>query len=150
MISRFERFCFAITEIYKYWHKIAADEMKKYGLKGPYANYLITMKRFPEGITAAELTELSGRDKSDVSRAMSAMVEKGLVKKEGVNQNLYRAKLKLTKEGEKAAEHVSKIAGVAVDIAGEGLTDENRGVFYESLELIASNLQNISKAGLPK
>ena len=150
MVERFERFLFTISEISRSWHKIAADEMEKYDLKGPHAIYLTTMYRYEEGITATRLSELCGKDKSDVSRMMNIMEKKGLVKKEGVNQNLYRALLKLTDEGKIAAEHVRARASLAVEIAGKDLTEEKREIFYESLETIASNLKELSKEGLPK
>ena len=150
MVERFERFLFTISEISRSWHKIAADEMEKYDLKGPHAIYLTTMYRYEEGITAARLSELCGKDKSDVSRMMNIMEKKGLVKKEGVNQNLYRALLKLTDEGKVAAEHVRERASLAVEIAGKDLTEEKREIIYESMETIASNLKELSKEGLPK
>ena len=150
MINRFERFSFAIAEIYRHWHKIASDEMEKYDLKGPYAVYLTTMYRYPEGITATQLSELCSKDKADVSRAMAIMEKKGLVKKESINQNLYRALIRLTDQGIEAAELVRQRAGVAVEKAGSGISDENRAIFYEVLEHIAVNLQTISAEGLPQ
>ena len=149
MINRFEKFSFAISEIHRFWHKIASDEMKKLGLKGPHVVYLVALKRFSNGVTAAELSEICGRDKSDVSRAIMAMQEKGLVKKYD-NLNSYRAKLILTPQGEAAAAHISKRAGLAVEMGGKGLSDEERKTFYYALELIASNLNTISKDGLPE
>ena len=150
MIDRFERFTFAISEISKYWHKIASAEMEKYGLKGPHAIYLVSMYRYPEGITSAQLCELSGKDKADISRAINLMEKKGLVTRVGVNQNLYRALLQLTETGKEAAEHIRKRASIAVELAGSGLTEENRKIFYESLEYITLQLQEISEAGLPQ
>ena len=35
MVDRFERFSLAISEISKYWHLLAAEEMEKYSLKAP-------------------------------------------------------------------------------------------------------------------
>ena len=150
MVDRFERFSFAISEISRYWHKITADEMGRYELKGPHSVYLAVMYRYPEGITAPQLCALCGKDRSDVSRAMSLMERKGLVRKEGIYQNCYGGALKLTEEGMAAAEHVCRRASLAVQIAGEDLSDENRAVLYESLEKIASKLRTISKEGLPK
>lgn len=150
MVDRFERFSFAISEISKCWHKITADEMEKYGLKGPHCVYLVTMYRYPEGVTASQLCELCGKDKSDVSRMMSMMEKMGLVKKEGVHQNLYRGVFKLTPEGMSAAEHVRKRVSLAVEIAGKDLTEEKRDIFYEALELIAARVREISKEGLPE
>lgn len=150
MIDRFERFSFAIFEISRHWHKIAADELAQYDLKGPYATYLTTMYRHTDGITAARLCELCGKDKSDVSRAMALMESRGLVKREGVKQNLYRARLKLTDTGKTAAEHVCQRAALVVEQAGKELSPETRETFYETLDLIASNLRRISKDGLPQ
>lgn len=148
MVDRFERFSFAVSEMSYYWHKITADEMKKHGLKGPYVIYFTTMYRFPEGITAAKLGELCSRDKSDVSRAISILEKKGLVVKESVNQNLYRALLKLTDEGLKLAELINQKAKKAVEYSSQGLSEEHREIFYSTLELICSNLQTLSQKGL--
>ncbi len=150
MVDRFERFSFAIFEISKYWHKLAADEMAKYGLKGPHATYLTTLYRYEEGVTAPQLCELCGKDKSDVSRMISILEEKGLVTKEVVNQSLYRGLLKLTEEGKVAAEHVCERASLAVEMAGKDLSVEERQVFYAALESIATNLREICKEGLPE
>ncbi|MBE6807904.1 MAG: hypothetical protein J6J30_00785 [Clostridia bacterium] len=150
MINRFERFSFAISEISRYWHKLTSEEMEKYGLKGTHSVYLLTMFRFPDGITAPRLCELCGKDKSDVSRMMSIMEKKGLVKKEGIHQNLYRGLLKLTESGKQAAEHVRKRAILAVELAGKDLTDEKREIFYDALESIVLNLRILSKEGIPQ
>lgn len=146
MVDRFERFSFAIYELSRYWHKIAADEMEKYGLKGPYAVYFTTLYRSPEGITAARLCEISGRDKADVSRAISAMEKQGLVVKEG---NQYRALLKLSPAGMQAAQQINQRARVAVELGGKGLTPEHREIFYTAMEQIVANLQILSEEGLP-
>ena len=112
--------------------------------------YLLTMERFQNGITAARLSDVCGKDKSDVSRAMSLMQKKGLVSRVDVNRTLYRSLLKLTPEGKTAAEHIRKRAQIAVDAAGRDLSEENRDIFYESLESIVNNLRAISKDGLPQ
>lgn len=150
MVDRFERFSYAISEISRCWHKLAAEEMAKYGLKGPHALYLVTMRRHSDGITAAQLCDVCGRDKADVSRAVSIMEEKGLISRQGVNRNHYRALLKLTAEGATAAEHVCQRASVAVELAGKGFSDAHREIFYTVLEMITANLQALSKGGLPQ
>lgn len=149
MIDRFEKFSFAIFEITRYWHKLASDEMAKYDLKGPHATYLTTLYRFEDGITAPQLSELCGKDKADVSRMVSIMEKKGLVIKESVGKNMYRGLLKLTDEGKKAAQQVRGRAALAVEMAGNGLSDEDRDVFYKSLDLITNNLRTLSEDGLP-
>ena len=81
---------------------------------------------------------------------MIAILEKkGLVHKEAVGGNFYRAKLLLTEEGKQAAEHVQRRAALAVELAGSGMTDADREIFYRCLEGITANLQTLSKEGLP-
>lgn len=150
MIDRFERFSIAISEISRCWHKLTAEEMEKHGLKGPHCIYLLAMYRSPDGVSASQLCEKCGKDKSDVSRMMSIMEKKGLVTKESIHQNLYGGVFKLTNAGKKAAEFVCDRASLAVEIAGSDLSEEERRVFYRSLELIASNLRRLSRDGLPR
>lgn len=150
MVERFEKFSLAIFEISKHWHKIAAEEMAKYGLKGPHATYLLTISHFEDGITAPQLCEMCGKDKADVSRMMTIMEQKGLVTKESVHQNMYRGVFKLTDEGKIATEHVRQRASLAVELAGKDLDDEKRTIFYEALDSIVLNLREISKEGLPQ
>lgn len=150
MVDRFERFSLAISEISRHWHKLAAEELAKYGLKGPHATYLTAMYKYPEGITVPELCEVCGKDKSDASRMLAILEEKGLVTKKVVGGSLYRGKVQLTDEGKLAAEHVSQRASRAVKMAGKDLTDETREIFYKALESITSNLRELSKEGIPE
>jgi len=150
MLNRFARFSLAISEIDRCWHRLAADEMAKYGLNSPHAIYLTTLYDYEEGITAAKLGELCCKNKADVSRMVTILEKKGLVRKEAVGGNLYRAKLLLTDDGKLAAEHVQGRAALAVELAGSGMTDAERETFYRCLEQITANLQTLSKEGLPQ
>ena len=148
MIERFELFSLMISQISSNWHKIASAEMEKYGLKGAYAQYLIAMDHYPEGITAAKLCEVCDIDKAAVSRVLSEMEKKNLIERSG--DAGYRAQVRLTSEGKAAALFVAQRAILAVELAGKGLTEEDRKVFYGALELIAGNVQALSKDGIPE
>ena len=150
MIDRFEHFSLAINEISRCWRKIAAEELKKYGLKGSHATYLTTMHRYPQGISVPQLCELSGKDKSDASRMIAILEQKGLVTKQEVDGSLYRGLLVLTEEGGKAAEHVRRRAAKAVEAAGVDLDDKTREIFYAALDSITSRLMELSKNGIPE
>ena len=139
MLHRFERFSLAITEISRYWHQIAGEEMGKYGLKASHATYLVTLSRFPDGLTAPRLAELCGRDKADVSRMMSILEAKGLAVRDGANR--YRGNLRLTPEGQALAQDISQRAR-------SGLTEETRRIFYSALDSITENLRKICQEGL--
>lgn len=148
MIERFEQFTYSINVIYRYVLKLERDEMEKYGYRASYTLYLAIMSRFPDGITAARLSELCDRDKAGISRIVSEMEENGLITRRSNKDNFYRAKLTLTEKGREVAEFVQKKAIAAVSQAGGQISDADRKVFYECLSLIASNLRKISLEGL--
>jgi DNA-binding MarR family transcriptional regulator len=149
VVDRFEKFTYDILEAYRCWHRIATDAMEEYGLKGSHSIYLTTLNHYPEGLTAVQLGEVCGRDKADVSRSIAKLEERGLLRKEGVHQNLYRARLVLTDEGKIVANKVNEKAKRAVDEGGKGLSEEHREAFYSALDMIVANLQVLSKEGLP-
>lgn len=144
IVNRFEKFSALIFEVTRQWHRISSEEMAKYDLKGSYALYLSKISNYPDGITAAMLAEACCRDKADVSRAISAMEQKGLVYKESQG-SAYRAKLKLTEMGVEVANHVEKRSSLAVDSAGLGITEEDRNTFYTVLEKITENLKVVNR-----
>ena len=143
MISRFEKFSYAISELSRCWHKIAAEEMKQYDLKGPYAVYFTTLYRCGS-ITASRLSELCGRDKADVSRAISVLEKKGFIHKESG----YRATIHLTESGKKLAETINGKVMAAVSYAGKDLSEDQRNTFYACLDSLVQNLQALSQSGL--
>lgn len=150
MLERFEEFTYTIYEIQRCWNRIASEGMEFYGLKGSYAVYLIAMYRRPEGITATELGALCSRDKADVSRAVAVLESKNILRKEAGSGNLYRAKLVLTEYGAAITESIVKKAVIAEEIAGAGLSEEQRTALYNSLVTISQNLKELCKTGIPQ
>ena len=148
MIGRFETFTLALSEITASWNKIAADELKSFGLKGGYVVYLIALYKSEEGLTAANLSEMCNRDKAEVSRAIALMEKKGIVERRNVTVNGYRAKITLTETGRKFTKDLRERVKLAVEKGGEGLTNGQREIFYESLSKISENLKKISEEGL--
>ena len=147
MRSRYEQFAGSVLCLYRYIQKIQRVEMAKYGLKGSHAQCLLVMNRYPDGITAAQLSHISDKDKAAISRTLSELAREGLVERRSTT-NSYRAPLFLTDKGLEAAMRVDQIARRAVEQAGLGLTDARREEFYATLDLLASNLHRISQVGL--
>ena len=150
MVSRYELFTSSISCIHHDIQKIERVEMAKYGLKGPHAQCLLAMGRYPEGITAARLCELCEKDKAAISRTLSELEQSGMIRREARNGSRYRANLTLTEQGTAAANAVSEKARLAVELAGTGLDDAQREIFYRVLALIADNLHTLCRDGLKK
>ncbi len=148
MVERFEKFSTLVSAINKYVQRIEADEMIRMGLKGSFAQYLVAMSRYPEGITSSMLCEVCDKDKGAVSRAIAEMQEKGLVNEKGLLGTRYRAKHTLTDEGKKVAEYVIQKATRAVSMANIGLSEEDRKTFYHVLEVYYTNLKVVCENGI--
>ena len=141
MNDRFERFSAIVAEISYNLHKIAMQATEKYGLKGPYAIYLLTLYRYEEGVTAAKLCELCHRDKSDVSRAVAMMVKSGLLERE--SDTPYRSRLRLTELGRESAQELRTIVEKAVAVIDLDVDEDERETMYAALGKISSSLRLI-------
>lgn len=148
MVSRFEQFSAAVACIYRCVQKIERVEMAKYGLKGPHAQCLLAMLRNPNGVTASQLCTICDKDKAAISRTVAELEQEGMIQREMKDGNRYRARLSLTEQGKSAAGQVEERVKLAVEKAGDGMTDDQRAVLYEVLGMIASHLQTICEEGL--
>ena len=148
MITKYEQFSSSVASLCRDIQHIERMEMAKFGLKGPHAQCLLAMSRYPEGLPAARLCELCDKDKAAISRTLSELEEAGLVRRDLSGGSRYRANLLLTDAGKAAAQAVSERAQLAVEAAGAGLNDDQRAVFYQVLNIIAGNLHTICKNGL--
>lgn len=146
MLNRFQHFTLNIFRISRYWNVIANEVMKKYDLKGVYALYLIILYHNSEGITAAKIADLSCRDKAEISRAVSAFEEQGLIAEK--NSSNYRAPLRLSQKGMKIAGAIESKVFQAVTQASGEISDKDRQNMYECLDIIADNLKKLSDTGL--
>ncbi len=148
MVNRYEHFSSSISGINRCIQKIETDEMEKHGLKGSHAQYLAALRRFEQGLTVSQLSELCMKDKAAVSRAVSEMEKNGLILRETAGDNFYRAAIVLTEKGKEIAAYVAKRAVSAVEHVG--LDEQEIEKFYSALDLIASNLREVCKDGLPE
>ena len=139
MLSRFGAFVTGITSCYKYIQRIKAMEMTEFGLKGTHAMCLFYLHRSAQGLTAAQLCQLCDEDKAAISRTLSELEARGYLQARSGKK--YRAEVALTAEGSAVAQKMDALIENWVGIGGDGLTEDQRGNFYRSLELIAANLK---------
>ena len=148
MLSKYELFSSSVACLYRDIQRIERNEMAKFGLKGPHAQCLLALGRYPEGITAAKLCEICEKDKAAISRTVAELEQEGMVERLTHNGNRYRAMLVLTEPGRKAAEQVAERARIAVESAGGGMNETQRTALYAALHDIADRLQTICSEGL--
>ncbi|MDO5124565.1 MAG: MarR family transcriptional regulator, partial [Eubacteriales bacterium] len=110
--------------------------------------YLLAILGSPEGLTPMELAKVCRKDKSAVSRALSEMSKEALVSKETGKPGQYGLRYILTDKGKSAATEVSLVAGRAVELASQGLCDEDRETLNKALDLLCKNLKEMSENGI--
>lgn len=139
MIQRFQDFVTGITVCYKHIQRIKSMEMTELGLKGNQVMAIFFLHQHPEGLTATQLCQLCAEDKAAVSRTLATLQELGYIDSYGKK---YRAQLHLTPKGLELAEYVDEHVEQWVGFGGDGLTEEERTIFYRALGKIAGNLRD--------
>ncbi len=140
MIDRFEQFVSGISMCYKHIQRIKNLEMTEFGLKGTQVMCIFYLHRHPEGLTASELVGLCLEDKAAVSRTLSELVEGGYVESMESSTRRYRARMRLSENGRVIGNRVDELVRRWVEIGGEGLSESERAVFYQALEVISRNI----------
>ena len=141
MNTRFELFAGNVLELNLFLQKIKDFEMKQYGLR---ANHVMVMRYLgsnEEGLTSSELTTLCKEDKAAVSRTVSQLIENGLIY-HNKNEKTYRSKLFLSESGKQIYERINERVDAILALGGSGLTEEEKQVFFYSMEVILTNLKN--------
>lgn len=137
MLQRFESFVTGITLCHKYIQKIKSAEMTDFGLKGTHVMCLFYLHNYPDGLTAAQLSRLCAEDKAAISRTLAVLLDKGYILP---GETKYNNILQLTDKGIAIAEQIDGLIAQWVSLGGDGLSEEERTVFYRTLEKISLNL----------
>ena len=143
MIQRFQSFVTGITACYKYIQRIKSLEMTELGLKGAHVMCLFFLHHHDGGLTAGQLCQLCSEDKAAISRTLATLQSQGYIR---AGEKKYRTPLYLTEKGVQTAQQVDALIQQWVGFGGDGLTEEDRAVFYRVLDTIAGNLRD----NLPK
>lgn len=144
MEERFKRFTVYMTKIRRSIQKIKTEEMAEYNLKSPHVSCLYYLLKYGN-MTATELCEICDEDKAAISRSIVQLEAEGYVAYTEEQKKRYRAQMTLTPKGKKIAESVAHKVDKVLEAAGDGLVEEDRVIFYRSLELISNNLEEVCK-----
>ncbi|MDE7076623.1 MAG: MarR family transcriptional regulator [Clostridia bacterium] len=142
-MDRFSTFTVLVNRIVRNIHKIKVEEMSRFGLKGTHVSCLYYLYREGKPITASELTVICDEDKAAISRAVDYLSREGYVVCEGTALKKYKSPVVLTQKGIEVSKSVANRVDSILAAASEGLSDEDRAVFYKGLDLISGNLQKI-------
>lgn len=146
MNQKFESFALTIAELNRLVQKMKEREMNELGLKASHTMCLYYLGCHEEGLTAAEMTKYCKEDKAAISRALAALEERELVIRNiPEEKRAYRTLYFLTEEGKYMVSQVNERIDYILEVAGEGLSEEQRDNFYSFAERILHNLNQYEK-----
>ncbi len=147
MEQRFETFTTQIAKISRYIRKIKSEEMAEFNLKSPHVSCLYYLYKRGDSMTATELCEICEEDKGAISRSIDFLEREGYIECKSNTEKRYKSPLFLTAKGKKVSHKIAdKVDGVLAK-SSLGVSEKDRQTFYNVLNIIANNLQNISNKG---
>ncbi|MEE0967838.1 MAG: MarR family transcriptional regulator [Clostridia bacterium] len=142
MHKRFTQFTLLITRISRSIRRLKTDEMKKWGLKSHHVSCLYYLY-CSKSLTATELCEMCGEDKSALSRAIEALENEGYIDCNIKAQKRYRSPLVLTEKGMEAGKRIYDRVDQVYKEASEGISEEDRRILYSCLDKICLKLEEM-------
>lgn len=145
MNKRFQMFTTLIAKCSREIKRLKSSEMEELNLKSPYVSCLYYLYIEDRPLTAKQLRELCDEDKSYLSKSLDYLEKEGYVNCISKTEKRYNSPINLTKKGEDVAKQVVDRINGFVDVASEGISAENREIFYSTFNLILKNLEKITK-----
>ena len=140
-MDRFKVFTNSILKINRIINQIKSFEMKKYELSNTAVACIYYLYHTPS-LTSKELVCLCSEDKAAISRALKSLEEKGyIIFLETDLKKRYNTKVTLTDSGNAIAATLNDKIDHVFEQCGKELDDNERKIFYNSLNKIASSLE---------
>ena len=142
MENRFKMFTVLTSKINRCIRKIKTEEMAEFELKSTHVSCLYYL--YAENtLTAKELCDICDEDKAAISRSLEYLENNGYLKCESKTVKRYKRPIMLTEKGKITAYKISEKIERILEEASIGLSEENRVIFYKSLNLISENLEKL-------
>jgi DNA-binding MarR family transcriptional regulator len=145
MEERFETFTVLLNRINRNIRKIKNKEMSNYEIRSPHISCLYYLYISKE-LTSKDLCERCEEDKATISRSLDYLEKNNYIICKSQSKKRYNAPFELTERGARAGKRIAdKISAVLEEIS-TGISDEDRAIFYRSLNVISENIEKIAKS----
>ena len=145
MEERFETFTVLINRINRNIRKIKNEEMANYELRSSHVSCLYYLYISKE-LTSKDLCERCEEDKATISRSLDYLEKNDYLVCKSESKKRYNSPFELTDKGIRAGKRIAdKIASVLDEIS-MGISDEDRAIFYRSLNIISENIDKVAKS----
>lgn len=147
MLDKFNYFSSEIFNLVKNWQKLAGQVMKDFGLNASQLTYMLALYDHDK-LNSMELANISGKDKSDVSRNLNQMMRSGIVEKKSNNKNNYGGSFYLTEKGRLIGAKISERTIEYIELANKNISGDKKEIFYEVLGALSENIENLTEEKL--
>ncbi len=138
--KRFVTFVNRMEAIQKYLRRIRALLGSEMDMKGVHVLWVYLLSMHPDGLTSAEIAEVSSVDRSLVSREIRMLQENGIVELEETNgRRTYNSTVRLTEKGRKYAAEIEIKALQIQNFVDTDISEEELNYFYSATEKICHN-----------
>lgn len=145
MIGRFETFTVLLNRINRNIRKIKNEEMANYELISPHISCLYYLYIFEE-LTSKDLCERCEEDKATISRSLDYLEKNNYIICKSDNKKRYNAPFELTERGMRAGKRIADKIAAVLDEISTGISEQDRAVFYRSLNIISENIEKVAKS----
>lgn len=143
MQDQFTRFNVGVSRLNKLINKLKVTGMQPLGLKAAHVMCIHQLACEPE-LSFPQLCERCDLDAGLISRTLKELTISGHIIKDG-ELGRYDAHYRLTKEGERVAQHIRRVVDSVIAMADDGIAQEELEVFYRVLMRLIANFEEMSK-----
>jgi len=142
--DRFELFNQMTVGALKSIQRIKGKHMEKYGLASTHTICLRMLYDNPDGLTKKEISDSCDIDKSQISRIVTELINKGYANSDNTGRT-YNHRFFLTDMGRKITEEINSIVLEVNKFVSGAISDEDIDKFYNVFEAINEGLRNAEK-----
>ncbi len=145
MEERFEIFTVLLNRINRNIRKIKNEEMANYELRSPHISCLYYLYVSKE-LTSKELCERCEEDKATISRSLDYLEKNNYILCKSDSKKRYNSPFELTERGMRAGKRIADKIAAVLDEISTGISDEDRAIFYRSLNVISENIDKVARS----
>lgn len=144
MEDHFFVFAVSVARLNKLVQKLKTRGMALLDMKAAHTMCMYHLMDAREGLTFSELVQGCDLDQALVSRVLSQLTEKGMVRKDGL-PGKYNARYCLTEQGTAVARQIAVWVSRVQERANVGIDPEDLKVFYRVLRRLLANFEAMVK-----
>lgn len=133
MEERFEILSHMVWGVHGDVQKLKGEIAEELGIKGSQVFLIYLLRKYPDGLTAAELCRINRSTGGLISRETAELLSTGIITTDRESEKRrYGCKYVLTEKGRKMAKRISEFAMEVQNFVSASLSVEELAIFYNT------------------